>query len=187
MKIIPRMVKYTAIKKKRLPKQALFLVTRRRFELRTHCLKGSCSADWASGSYIIINKNGWDGRIRTDECQSQSLMPYRLATSQYRCDSLWPDTLDTIARKNAFGNPFFQFFWIGFRALRIILKNSPLWGTHHQASGSRLVRGKKRKLYAIYSIIHPFWKLRRREIAFNTFFIFCFLCTCSFNYGEKSF
>ena len=26
------------------------LVTRRRFELRTHCLKGSCSADWASGS-----------------------------------------------------------------------------------------------------------------------------------------
>ena len=26
---------------------------------------------------------GWDGRIRTYECQSQSLVPYRLATSQY--------------------------------------------------------------------------------------------------------
>ena len=38
-----------------------FLVTRRRFELRTHCLKGSCSACWANGSY------GWDGRIWTDE------------------------------------------------------------------------------------------------------------------------
>ena len=27
---------------------------------------------------------GWDGRIRTYECQSQSLVPYRLATSQNR-------------------------------------------------------------------------------------------------------
>ena len=26
--------------------------------------------------------DGWDGRIRTDDCQSQSLVPYRLATSQ---------------------------------------------------------------------------------------------------------
>ncbi len=26
---------------------------------------------------------GWDGRIRTYEYQSQSLVPYRLATSQY--------------------------------------------------------------------------------------------------------
>ena len=25
---------------------------------------------------------GWGGRIRTDECQSQSLVPYRLATPQ---------------------------------------------------------------------------------------------------------
>ena len=25
---------------------------------------------------------GWDGRIRTDECGSQSPVPYRLATSQ---------------------------------------------------------------------------------------------------------
>ena len=57
---------------------AVFLVTRRGFEPRTHCLKGSCSANWASGS-----KHGWDGRIWTDECQSQSLVPYRLATSQY--------------------------------------------------------------------------------------------------------
>jgi hypothetical protein len=28
-------------------------------------------------------KNGWDGRIRTYECQSQSLVPYRLATSHH--------------------------------------------------------------------------------------------------------
>ena len=26
---------------------------------------------------------GWDGRIRTDECRSQSPMPYRLAITQY--------------------------------------------------------------------------------------------------------
>ena len=30
-----------------------------------------------------MKETGWDGRIRTDECQSQSLVPYRLATSQY--------------------------------------------------------------------------------------------------------
>ena len=54
-----------------------FLVTRRGLEPRTHCLKGSCSTGWANGSYY-----GWDGRIRTYECQSQSLVPYRLATSQ---------------------------------------------------------------------------------------------------------
>ena len=53
------------------------MVTRWRFELQTHCLKGNCSANWASGS------NGWDGRTRTYECQSQSLVPYHLATSQY--------------------------------------------------------------------------------------------------------
>ena len=27
--------------------------------------------------------HGWDGRIRTDECRSQSPVPYRLATSHY--------------------------------------------------------------------------------------------------------
>ena len=27
-------------------------------------------------------RRGWDGRTRTCECQSQSLVPYRLATSQ---------------------------------------------------------------------------------------------------------
>ena len=104
-------------KEKALAEASAFLVTRRGFEPRTHCLKGSCSADWARGSYIIINKTGWDGRIRTDECQSQSLMPYRLATSQYRCDSLWPDTLSIIAWNLLFGNPFFHFFQ-GFRLCR---------------------------------------------------------------------
>ena len=36
-------------------------------------------------------RRGWDGRTRTCECQSQSLVPYRLATSQYlaRAGSLW--------------------------------------------------------------------------------------------------
>ena len=29
---------------------SFYLVTRRGFEPRTHCLKGSCSANWASGS-----------------------------------------------------------------------------------------------------------------------------------------
>ena len=28
-------------------------------------------------------RRGWDGRTRTCECQSQSLVPYRLATSHY--------------------------------------------------------------------------------------------------------
>jgi hypothetical protein len=31
--------------------------------------------------YLIFN--GWGGWIRTNECQSQSLVPYRLATPQY--------------------------------------------------------------------------------------------------------
>ena len=64
--------------KKQIPERvSAFLVTRWRFELQTHCLKGNCSANWASES------NGWDGRIWTYECQSQSLVPYRLATSQW--------------------------------------------------------------------------------------------------------
>ena len=62
----------------------ILLVTHRRFELRTPCLKGRCSADWANESFILrVGQNfGWGGRIWTDECQSQSLMPYRLATPQ---------------------------------------------------------------------------------------------------------
>ena len=31
----------------------------------------------------VCKRFGWDGRIRTDEYQSQSLVPYRLATSLY--------------------------------------------------------------------------------------------------------
>ena len=66
------------------------VVTRWRFELQTHCLKGNCSANWASGSWCkkfgakwLCSDDGWDGRTRTYECQSQSLVPYHLATSQY--------------------------------------------------------------------------------------------------------
>ena len=62
----------------------------------------------------IATIESWAGGIRTHVCQSQSLMPYRLATSQYRCDSLWPDTLGIIAWNARFGNPFFHFFGFGF-------------------------------------------------------------------------
>ena len=45
---------------------------------------------WEICQFHAKNKNpaqlreifGWGGRIRTDECQSQSLVPYRLATAQ---------------------------------------------------------------------------------------------------------
>jgi len=33
-----------------------------------------------------------------------------LATSQYRCDLLWPDTQSIIARFYPFGNPYFRVF-----------------------------------------------------------------------------
>ena len=99
------------------------LVTRRRFELRTHCLKGSCSADWASGS-----KNGWDGRIWTDECQSQSLVPYRLATSQYLGASRpWSDTRSIISWDIEFCNPFFQYFLSGWFSGKMAASPEAFW------------------------------------------------------------
>ena len=35
------------------------------------------------GAKRALLRHGWDGRTRTYECQSQSLVPYHLATSQY--------------------------------------------------------------------------------------------------------
>ena len=64
----------------------LCLVSHRRFELRTPWLKVMCSADWANGPCCLFPTKkiyGWAGRIWTYECQSQSLMPYPLATAQY--------------------------------------------------------------------------------------------------------
>ena len=55
------------------------MVTRMRFELMTLWLKVKCSTDWASGSRMAA----LDG-LEPSECQSQSLMPYHLATRQYR-------------------------------------------------------------------------------------------------------
>ena len=38
---------------------------------------------FSSSGYKLTCHHGWGGRIRTDGCQSQSLVPYRLATPQY--------------------------------------------------------------------------------------------------------
>ena len=55
------------------------------FEPSTTWLKVMCSTNWASEPY------GWDSRIRTYECRSQSAMPYRLAISHYNgvTDGTW--------------------------------------------------------------------------------------------------
>ena len=53
--------------------ECAFLVTHRRFELRTIALKVRCSTGWASESF---GRGSW---IWTNECQNQNLVPYRLA------------------------------------------------------------------------------------------------------------
>ena len=40
-------------------------------------------------------RRGWDGRTRTCECQSQSLVPYHLATSQY-CSGIQAETCPVV-------------------------------------------------------------------------------------------
>ena len=57
------------------------VVTYPRFERGTPWLKVMCSTNWANRPYSIFN--GWGSRIWTYECESQSLVPYRLATPQY--------------------------------------------------------------------------------------------------------
>ncbi len=52
------------------------MVAHPRFELGTPWLKVRCSANWASEPY------GWGSWIRTNECGSQSPVPYRLAIPQ---------------------------------------------------------------------------------------------------------
>ena len=56
------------------------MVSRWRFELQTLWLKVKCSTDWASGTKRMAALDG----LEPSECQSQSLMPYHLATRQYR-------------------------------------------------------------------------------------------------------
>ena len=75
------------------------LVRMKGIEPPTHGLKGRCSTDWATCAYrvgggcfrrlkqeesLLCEISGWGGRIWTYECQSQSLVPYRLATPQYK-------------------------------------------------------------------------------------------------------
>ena len=55
------------------------MVSRSGFEPETLWLKVKCSTDWASGTEMAA----LDG-LEPSECQSQSLMPYHLATRQYR-------------------------------------------------------------------------------------------------------
>ena len=46
--------------------------------------KSSAYANFATPAFINFSLfTGWDSWIRTNECQSQSLVPYRLATSQF--------------------------------------------------------------------------------------------------------
>ena len=51
---------------------------------------------------------GWGGRIRTDECQSQSLVPYRLATPQFM--DLYPNSIPQIRLRVKTFPLFFRFF-----------------------------------------------------------------------------
>ena len=52
--------------------------------------------------------HGWGGRIRTDECQSQSLVPYRLATPQFM--DLYPNSIPQIRLRVKTFPLFFRFF-----------------------------------------------------------------------------
>ena len=47
---------------------------------------------------------GWDGRTRTCECQSQSLVPYRLATSHYLARA-GDSVAHTVRRYREMGGP----------------------------------------------------------------------------------
>ena len=57
------------------------LVSRMRLERMTLWLKVKCSTNWANETNIII-KMAASGGFEPPECQSQSLMPYHLATRQ---------------------------------------------------------------------------------------------------------
>ena len=53
------------------------------FEPPTTWLKVRCSTDWASAPHIYYFN--WASWIRTNECSSQSAVPYRLAIAHYSC------------------------------------------------------------------------------------------------------
>ena len=57
------------------------MVSRMRLERMTLWLKVKCSTDWANETN---NKMAASGGFEPPECQSQSLMPYHLATRQIR-------------------------------------------------------------------------------------------------------
>ena len=57
-----------------------YMVTYPRVERGTPWLKVMCSTYWANRPYKVYN--GWGSRIWTYECESQSLVPYRLAIPQ---------------------------------------------------------------------------------------------------------
>ena len=67
------------VKKRKIPEGIfLVLVTRWRFELQTHCLKGNCSANWASGSLAGQHATGFwlgwqDLNLRMPESKSGAL------------------------------------------------------------------------------------------------------------------
>ena len=61
----------------------------------------------SSGSKLTCH-HGWGGRIRTDECQSQSLVPYRLATPQFM--DLYPNSIPQIRLCVKTFPLFFRFF-----------------------------------------------------------------------------
>ena len=71
------------------------MVSRPRFELGTLWLKVKCSTCWANGTNLAAS-----GGFGPPKCQSQSLMPYRLATRQSKW---WRDMdLNHGTRRNRF-------------------------------------------------------------------------------------
>ena len=67
-------------------KKSIFIVRHGGVEPPTTWLKVKCSTNWASIPYLIIQMlehPNWASWIRTNECRSQSPVPYRLAIAHY--------------------------------------------------------------------------------------------------------
>ena len=60
------------------------MVARSGFEPETLWLKVKCSTNWASEPHRVKYKMAASDGLEPSECQSQSLMPYHLATRQSR-------------------------------------------------------------------------------------------------------
>ena len=81
------------------------MVSRARFELTTLWLKVKCSTSWANGTNNI--KMAASARFELAKCQSQSLMPYHLATRQNTGGERWIRTTEpegTDLQSAAFGH-----------------------------------------------------------------------------------